>query len=233
MNITINGNVTVNGNLTINEAKTLAEQDKLTLRQLRSVLPSTRDAKTPSREWVREHMNGAEVFCSRAYGEGWLTVFTNGFFYFNDGLWDTVLRVDGFKDLYYETDEFGGYGKLPEKDYIDGSIYYPLGECAMWQLKRNAGKRKGNTNESAIDSEIMEGNADESTPDILESIIEQEEKERLQAAIKSLTDAQKEALYLRYWKEMTIKQIAIRIGRSEDTVKDRLNGAIKALKKNI
>lgn len=237
MNITINGNVTVNGNLTINEAKTLAEQGELTLRQLRSVLPSTKDAKTPSRDWVREHMDGEEVFCSKAYEDGWLTVFTNGFFYFNDGCWDTVLRVDGFKDLYYETDEFGGYGKLPEKEYIDSPIFYPLGECAMWQLKRNAGKRKSSTNESAIDSEIMESNADESTPDILDGIIEREERaeehERLRTAIKNLTPAQKETVILRYWKKMTVKQIAAYLGRSEDTVKDRLNGAIKALKKKM
>ena len=139
--------------------------------------------------------------------------------------------------VYYETDEFGGYGKLPEKDYIDQPFDYPLGACAMWQLKRNAEKRKSSYNESAVDTETMEGNADDSMPDPLEMIIENEKKTdeliRLNTAIDDLTSAQKEVLILRYWKCLTIKQIAAIIGVSDDSVKDRLNGAKNALKKKM
>ena len=51
--------------------------------------------------------------------------------------------------------------------------------------------------------------------------------------IDDLTSAQKEVLILRYWKCLTIKQIAAIIGVSDDSVKDRLNGAKNALKKKM
>ncbi|MBR3643252.1 MAG: sigma-70 family RNA polymerase sigma factor [Parasporobacterium sp.] len=40
-------------------------------------------------------------------------------------------------------------------------------------------------------------------------------------------------MILRYWKCLTIKQIAAIIGVSDDSVKDRLNGAKNALKKKM
>ena len=152
--------------ITLEEARTLAEQGQLTLRQLRGILPSTKGVETPTRDWVREHLHGEEVFCSKEYGDGRLTVFTNGFFYFTVGKWGTVLRIDGFTELYYETDEFGGYDKLPEEAYIDGPIDYPLGECAMWQLKRNAAQRKNSTNEMPVDDETILKYWDKATPDM-------------------------------------------------------------------
>ena len=51
--------------------------------------------------------------------------------------------------------------------------------------------------------------------------------------IDDLTSAQKEVLILRYWKCLTMKQIAAIIGVSDDSVKDRLNGAKNALKKKM
>jgi RNA polymerase sigma factor (sigma-70 family) len=55
----------------------------------------------------------------------------------------------------------------------------------------------------------------------------------LNTAIDDLTSAQKEVLILRYWKCLTMKQIAAIIGVSDDSVKDRLNGAKNALKKKM
>ena len=84
MNITINGNVTINGNIT--------NKENLSLRQLRSILPSTKDVKTPTRVWVREHLDSDQVFFSREYGNGdKLVVFTNGFYCYGNENW-TVLR---------------------------------------------------------------------------------------------------------------------------------------------
>lgn len=237
MNINENKSNNTTSNISLNEAKSLAALDKLTLRQLRSVLPETKDIKTPSRDWVREHLTGDEVFYTKEYGDGRLTVFINGFFHYSDGRWETVLRVDGFKELYYETDAFGSYEKLHEADFIDTPIDYPLIECALWQLKRNAEKRLSSINESSVDMEIIENNPDENNSDVLQMIIEREEKtderKRLYAALNNLTPAQREVIVLRYWKKMTIDQIADYIGRSRNSVKDRLTGAIKAIKRKI
>ena len=212
-------------------------EGNLTLRQLRSVLPSTKDVKTPSRDWVREHLHGDQVFCSRKYSHGRLVVFTNGFFFYSDGKWGTVLRIDGFRELYYETDEFGGYGKLPEKDFIDQPFDYPLGACAMWQLKRNAEKRKSSYNESAVDTETMEGNADDSMPDIIDSLIDQEEraeeKWRLHRAWETLTEQQKTVIWLVKVKGLAQDEVAGRLGVSRPRVTVVLHQTIEKLKKNF
>ena len=236
MNITINGNVTINNStLTLDEAKTLAEQGTLTLRQLRSVLPSTKDVKTPSRDWVREHMEGDQVFFSKEYANGdCLVVFQNGFYRYGDENW-TVLRVDGFSKIYYEIDEDGGLENIGEDDFLDGRFVPALGMNALWQLNRNAVQRRSNTNETSV--ETVEGNVDESTPDIVDLLIEREEKDeehrKLMSAIKLLTPTQQEVVIMRYWKKMTIRQIAVQIGRSEDSVKERLKWALRTLRKRF
>mgnify|MGYP002623301939 CR=1 FL=1 len=238
MNITINGNVTINlSNITINEARTLAEQGDLTLRQLRSVLPGTKGVKTPSRAWVREHMDGDEVLFTKDYESGdKLVVFMNGFYCYGDENW-TVLRVDGFSRLYYETDEDGGFAHLDEEAFLDEYFIGALGTNAIWQLKRNAEKRDVDHGEISVDNETMEMNHDEGTPDILELLIDRDLKaenhDRLVKAMAGLTEAQREVIVLRYWRELTIPEIARQIGRKEESVKDRIKGAMKSLKKNF
>ena len=212
-------------------------EGNLTLRQLRSVLPSTKDVKIPSRDWIRENLHGDQVFCSRKYANGWLVVFTNGFFFYSDGKWGTVLRIDGFRELYYETDEFGGYGKLPEKDYIDRPFDYPLGACAMWQLKRNAEKRKSSYNETAVDTETMERNADDSTLDLIDLLIDQEDKaeenRRLHRAWEMLTEQQKTVIWLVKVKGLSQDEVARRLGVSRPRVTAVLHQTIEKLKKNF
>ena len=145
--------------------------------------------------------------------------------------------MDGFSRLYYEIDEEGGYTHLEESAFIDDCFIGALGTNAMWQLKRNAEKFQADHGEIPVDNETMEKNYDESIPDVLGLLIEQEEKEddcrRLMNAMAKLTDAQREAVIMRYYRKMTIPQIAENIGRSEDTVKDRLKGAIKSLRNNF
>ena len=229
MNITINGNVTINGNIT--------NKENLSLRQLRSILPSTKDVKTPTRVWVREHLDSDQVFFSREYGNGdKLVVFTNGFYCYGNENW-TVLRVDGFSRPYYETDEDGGFEHLEEEKFLDDCFIGALGTNAIWQLKRNADKRDADHGEISVDNETMEMNRDESAPDVLELLIEKDLKAenhaRLAKAIAGLTEAQREVIVLRYWGELTIPEIARQIGRKEESVKDRIKGAMKSLKKNF
>ena len=229
MNITINGNVTINGNIT--------NKENLSLRQLRSILPSTKDVKTPTRVWVREHLDSDQVFFSREYGNGdKLVVFTNGFYCYGNENW-TVLRVDGFSRLYYETDEDGGFEHLEEEKFLDDCFIGALGTNAIWQLKRNADKRDADHGEISVDNETMEMNRDESAPDVLELLIEKDLKAenhaRLVKAMAGLTEAQREVIVLRYWRKLTIPEIAHQIGRKEESVKDRIKGAMKSLKKNF
>ena len=257
MNITINGNVTINGsingningningiinsannsNLTINEAKTLAERGKLTLRQLRSILPSTEGVSTPTRDWVRKHLDSDEVFFSRQYPDGCsLTVFRNGFYRYGNEKW-TVLRVDGFSRIYYEIDEDGGYDTLEEDAFLDDCFIAALGLNALWQLKRNAEKRDAEHGEVSSEDGSLDGTVDESTGDILEGIIEQEEKAEehthLLKAWATLTDQQKAVIWMIKVKGLTQEDVAKRIGVSRPRVAAVLRQTIEKLQKNI
>ncbi len=230
--------MTTDNKLTLNEAKALARQDQLTFRQLRSVLPSTKGVETPTRDWVRGHLHGEEVFFSKKCGEGdRLVVFKNGFYvFFSQKHW-TILRVDGFTRLNYEVDEEGKYKTLKEDEYLDDSFIPALGVNGMWQLKRNTEKRDTDHGDLLTDDDTFERMADVSTPDALNILIkrydEEEKLTTLEKSMSELTGPQREVIYLRYWKEMTVKDIAAHIGRSEDTVKDRLKGAMKSLKKSF
>lgn len=221
--------------ITVEDARRLAKEGKLTLRQLRQIVPNTNGVSTPTRDWIRENVNGDEVFITekRKTGDS-LTVFFNGFFVYTSMGYYTVLRVDGFKELRFETNEYGGYSTIPEREFLDTPFDYPLCEYGMWQLKTNAEKRLSKLNESAVDSEIMEANASE-TPDILDEIISKEEEaekhERLINALSLLTDKQMEVIKMTFLENMSRDEIAENLGISRDSVKDRLNGALKKLKK--
>ena len=218
------------------EAQLLAKNGMLTLRQLRAVLPSTQGKPIPAKEWLKANANGEAVFYSArlAYG-GLLIIFKNGFYYYKSLGMATVLRVDGFNKVYVETDEAGHYEKRSEETYIDKPFLDGLGLNALWQLKRNQEKRRARAREDATDAEILNQQRDEAVPDILEQMVEKEDRKNesrcLREGMDSLTQAQREAVQLRYWEKMTIKQISVQLGISEDSVKDRLKGALKALKK--
>ena len=214
------------------------QKGTLTLRQLRAILPSTQGQPIPTKEWLRANAKGEAVFFSTrlAYG-GLLIIFKNGFYYYKSLGMATVLRVDGFSKVYVETDEDGHYEKRSEETYIDKPFLDGLGLNALWQLKRTQEKRRLRAREDATDSEILNQQRDQAVPDILDQVVDKEDKANealcLQKGIEALTPAQQEVIRLRYWKESTVKQISGYLGISEDSVKDRLNGALKALRKKF
>ena len=229
MNITINGNVTINGSI--------VSKENLSLRQLRGILPSTKEVKTPTRDWVREHLEGDQVFFTKEFANGdRLVVFTNGFYCFGDENW-TILRADGFSRLYYETDEEGGYEHLEEGDFIDDCFISALGLNAMWQLKRNEAQRKSNTNLTPTDSEILERQMDESTPDVLETFIaredQEEEHKRLCKAWDTLTQQQKDVIWLIKVKKISQDEVAKSLGISQQRVSRILSRTTQKLKNNF
>ena len=229
MNITINGNVSINGGI--------INKENLSLRQLRGILPSTKEVKTPTRDWVRGNIDSNHVFFSKEFANGdRLVVFTNGFYCYGAEKW-TILRVDGFSRLYYEIDEEGGYEHLEENAFIDDCFISALGLNAMWQLKRNAEKRDADHGEIPVDSETMEKNHDESTPDILEDLIEREDQEeeskRLRAAWNTLTPQQKDVIWLIKVKKLTQEDVAKKLHISQPRVKQVINRTIDKLQKNF
>ena len=226
MNITINGS-----------NNTIIDFSGITLRELRAMLPSTKGVDTPSRNWVRDNLVGEQVFFSKAFPDGSsLVVFKNGFYRYGDENW-TVLRVDGFSRLYYEVDDAGSFEHLDEEEFIDSGFIYALGENAMWQLKKNAEKRRADHGEVSIDNETADLNTDQNSNDVLESIIEREEQTeeacRLRKAWNTLTSQQKEVIWLIKVKKLTQEEVATKLNISRPRVTKVLKQTIEKLQKNI
>jgi RNA polymerase sigma-70 factor (ECF subfamily) len=63
----------------------------------------------------------------------------------------------------------------------------------------------------------------------LSQVIETEEAERLERALESLTDSQREAILLRQFEELTFPEMAARLGKSEDACRMLFARAMTAL----
>lgn len=211
------------------------KKGELTLRQLRDVLPSTKGAKTPTRDWVRDHLDSDQVFFAKQYeGGNRLVVFTNGFYTYGDQNW-TVLRVDGFSRILYETNEYGGYAAMNEEAYLDHCFVFAIGMNAMWQLKRNAVLRKAHKVETLSDNSIMSINADK-TADVLDRFIEEEEENENQAILASgLRKFSKEdqEIFRLFQRKTEQEEIAAKTGLAKRTVSYRIEGGIKKLKESF
>lgn len=222
--------------ITLKKAQSMAKKGELTLRQLRDVLPSTKGVKTPTRDWIRDHLDSDQVFFAKQYEGGTrLVVFMNGFYTYGDQNW-TVLRVDGFSRILYETNEYGGYAAMNEEDYLDNCFAFAIGMNAMWQLKRNAVLRKANKVETLSDNGIMESNADQ-TADMLDRFIEEEEEKENQATLafglKNLSKEDQEIFRLFFRERLSREEIAAKTGLAKRTVSYRIEGGIKKLKESF
>jgi RNA polymerase sigma-70 factor (ECF subfamily) len=72
---------------------------------------------------------------------------------------------------------------------------------------------------------------DEITPSQI--VVRDEERERLRLAMKSLPEAEREIVNLRYFRSWSISQIAGSLGLTEDAVAWRLKCGMKMMKKNL
>ncbi len=222
--------------ITLKKAQSMAKKGELTLRQLRDVLPSTKDAKTPTRDWIRDHLDSDQVFFAKQYeGGNRLVVFMNGFYTYGDQNW-TVLRVDGFSRILYETNEHGGYAAMNEEAYLDHCFVFAIGMNAMWQLKRNAVLRKAHKVETLSDNSIMSINADK-TADVLDRFIEEEEENENQAILASglrkFSKEDQEIFRLFFRERLSREEIAAKTGLAKRTVSYRIEGGIKKLKESF
>ena len=231
------GKETTMEKITLKKAQSMARKGELTLRQLRDVLPETANIPLPTRDWVRENLHSDQVFFAKQYeGGGRLVVFMNGFYTYGDQNW-TVLRVDGFSRILYETNENGGYAVMKEEAYLDSSFVFAIGMNAMWQLKRNAELRGESKREALSGNGDLDGNADESAADPLDRLIEEEEesefREALSTGLKRLNRKDQEIFKLYFRKNLSRAEIAEKLGIPKRTVSYRIEAGIKKLKESF
>lgn len=118
------------------------------------------------------------------------------------------------------------------KTFVSASTYRGEGSYRSWiyQIARNTiatWRVKQSQTEVPVD-EVFEP-APASAP--VSSVPEQEEVVR--ATVKALPDAQQEVIELRYWKELSIEEIARKTARSTGAVRQLLHRARRRLEKKL
>ena len=123
--------------------------------------------------------------------------------------------------------------RIPPPDEEDGLLHarnYCMGIAV--RLYRNLSRKEALRSHASLDDEdsgIGYVVSDRETPE--ERVMEQQEYQRIRAAIQSLPEKQREAVYLFYYAEQSLAEIAATLHIPQGTVKSRLNSAKKMLRK--
>ena len=119
---------------------------------------------------------------------------------------------------------------LPEEE--EGLLHarnYCMGIAV--RLNRNKSRKEALRTHASLDDEdsgIGYVVSDTGTPE--DRYLEQQEYQRIRAAIQSLPEKQREAVYLFYYAEQSLAEIAKTLHIPQGTVKSRLNAAKKMLR---
>ena len=243
---------TVNGSNIITENTTLAE--------LISILgPVTRAAKTPTSKALREEA-GEPIASSPdplGYGDG-ILVYSNGYAVYDNGSGRTVVWVPACGAFTYRFDPMKDSEK---GDEIKEAIDLPEGflESQPWvialtligdhrveqnSMNRRQGGRKGTKDYDADDNGDKDGDAE----DVVEKSYRNEynwredrigedpltiyiRKETRREMLESMTEKQREVFILYYQYGYNQREIAELIGIDRASVEDRLDSAVKKVKK--
>lgn len=243
---TINGNGIITGNTTLGE--------------LLGILgPVTRAEKTPTSRKLREEA-GEPIASSPdplGYGDG-ILVYSNGYAVYDNGSGRTVVWVPDCVSFTYYFDKMKESEKGGEiKEHID--LPEGLLESQPWvialtlvgdhrveqnSMNRRQGGRKGTRDYNADDNGDKDGDAEEAVGDSYENgytwredqIGEDPEtiyirKETRREMLESMTGKQREVFILYYYYGYRQREIAEMLGIDRASVEDRLNGALKKVKK--
>ncbi|MGO4943685.1 RNA polymerase sigma factor [Streptococcus alactolyticus] len=207
---------------------------ELTFKELCEMLPSTDGEKLPGYRMLTN--SGREIFLRSRYEDAVITVYDNGFFTYEvDGM-HTVQGVDRCSLTYESVD--GIQVAIARSEYEDLPYSMVLESEGSDRIAHNREEQEAYHTSFHLDSD---GNdwAEELRSPSIEDIIEKRELEKtelghietLYVAMKSLTDKQREVIELRFYQKKSVEEIAVILKLSRQSVYERLNAAIKKLKK--
>lgn len=90
---------------------------------------------------------------------------------------------------------------------------------------------KSKTYKQRIESYDIENHQIEGTSNVIDIVSKKEEAIKIKEAVEKLPSLQKEAIFLKYYSDLKIKEISDITGDNENTIKSRLFNGIKNLKK--
>lgn len=209
--------------------------DKLTLRELLTMISSTKDVTIPTAKALRESASPIAVYTSKDYS---ISVYPSGFALAKSYKRTTVVRVDECGCYDYDTahKDLANHKKSATPSHIGMEVFLD----AAWPVRITLtaeDRLEANNNGSAwskiclhpeIAADVREYNRsvhEESAEDL---VIKKMEKEEM---LRMMTDKQREVYELYYGEGYTQTEIAEMIGISRDAVKDRLYGTLKKIRK--
>lgn len=227
-------NTTVNAIIVTVDAYSSINFENLTLRDLRHILPQTSGVDTPSEQWIREHAK--EAMCMINLEDTQILVFPNGFYtYERDGR-VSILRVDGFTHIHYSFADGSGMD-VEESEYLDCSFATALELNGENQWERNSDKRHGYAHGFSIGDTPDEWREEFRTPSPEDQMIEKEdemeEHQRLQKALRTLTERQKQIVKMYFYQNMTQAEISKVTGVCQQRVSRVIDQAVLKLRKNF
>ena len=211
---------------------------KMTLRQLRTLLPSTKGVTAPSENWFRE--NPSEIFCSEQVGNAVLTIYHNGFCTYSKRNRICIFRVDGSNGIKYDRDKlFTDTADISEEMLLDKPFLGTLTYIGDMQWDDNADRREENMRKLLIDGdeEQWRGLSEFTSPSVEEELDAQEELEKqaetigkLCKLVSELSETQRKIVISKFVKNMNQKEIAKSLHITQSTVSVTLNRALANLK---
>ena len=212
-------------------AAEIAENAHITLRELKARIDAVTEKKLPKYAQLMEQ-NPVAVAQTRVDG-AILTAYQNGYAVYEMNGAHTVMAVDRCGDYRYDFSD-GTYQVVPAEVF----------EEAEWSLRLiMEGERRMehnlNKTSSKYEAAVLECDGSDWSDSVMVDFLEEENTEmladeelrRLYAAMRKLTERQKEVIELYYFKGMTQQEIADELGVSKPGVHYALQGALKKLKK--
>lgn len=109
------------------------------------------------------------------------------------------------------------------------------GKFKSWLLKIAVNTTKdyfkSNTYKQRSESFDVENQQIEDKSNIIDIISKKEEAKKIKEAVEKLPNRQREAIFLKYYNDLKIKEICSITGDNENTIKSRLFNGIRSLKK--
>lgn len=209
----------------------IAENAHITLRELKARIDAVTEKKLPQYKQLMEQ-NPVAVAKASVNGAT-ITAYQNGYaVYETDGA-HTVMAVDRCGDYRYDFAD-GAYQVVPAEVFEEAEWSLRLIMEGERRLEHNLNKTS-----SKYEAAVLECDGSDWSDSVMVDFLDEENAEmiaddelrRLYAAMKKLTERQKEVIELYYFKGMTQQEIADELGIGRRSVGNVLEGAIKKIKK--
>ena len=198
----------------------------LTLKELKKIVKvADVEKRIPSVKSLKEHK---VVVKEMINADTTISVYDHGYVLYTAGNQSTVFPLHSCDD--YEYVSVTGDNKEFNKEFFDNENWYirllmeAEDRMAYSQSKISTNHGVFSNSDVTDDAEIMRG----SSKDFVDDVID---REILNALIKELTERQKTVLNLVYFEEMRQQDVADYLGIKQQRVNDRLNRALKTMKK--